>query len=232
MLSITATGGLLTSSSVIDPTGSSIYVSEGLAGFTPTGNYAGISGLAVDSTSGNVSVMASSPFQLASNSQPCEIAIDPAGRYVYTALVNADAVAGFTRDSSSGALTSIPGSPFPTSRAASQTCDLAMHPSGRFLYALNLNGHDIAGYSIDATGTLTPLPGSPYPAQVTPDVFKAPFTQGPIAVDPSGKFLYVLTTEKYIAVYSINQNTGALSISGSPRATPAPVQSLNIFKID
>jgi 6-phosphogluconolactonase len=217
----------------IDPAGKSIYVSQFIAGFTSTGeSYAGIAGFDSDPSSGTVSLMPASPFSLTSNTQPCDIEIAPAGRFVYTALVNGDAVAAFSRDSTTGALTQIPGSPFPTSHSPSQTCSLAIHPSGKFLYALNLNGHDISGYSIDNnSGSLSPMAGSPFPPQSSPsDPSHTPFTQGPIAIDPSGKYLFVLTGDRYIAVYGINQTSGALSIAGSPRSIPEPVDALNLFQ--
>lgn len=230
--STSSSSGFLVGGAAIDPSGASIYISDGIAGFTSTGNYAGVSGYSVNSSTGQVSSIAGSPFPLAANSQPCEVVVDPSGHFVYTSLDNADAIAGFARDSVTGALTMIAGSPFPTSRTASQTCHLAIHPSGKFLYALNLNGHDISGYSIDSnSGALTPLPGSPFPAQNTPDVFHQPFTQGPMAMDPSGKFLYVLTSEPYVAVYSVNPNSGTLSISGSPRPVPEPIYSLAVFQL-
>lgn len=230
--SASVSSGFLPQYAVMDPAGKSIYVSESVAGFVATGDYAGIAGFSPDPSSETIALMANSPFQLASNSQPCGIVIDPAGRFVYSALVNANGIAGFSRDASSGTLTPIAGSPFPTARAPSQTCFLATHPSGKFLYALNLNDSNFSGYSINTnSGALTDLPGSPFPPQSDPnDPSHIPFTQGPMAIDPSGKYLFVLTSEHYIAVYSIDQTTGSLSILGSPRSIPMPVYSLNVFQ--
>ena len=230
--SLSPSFGFLVRSAAIDPTGKSIYISVGSAGFTQTGDYAGIAALSLDPTTGQVSSAAGSPSQLASNSQPCQVTVTPSGRFVYASLNNADAIAAYVRDSTTSSLSPVAGSPFPTPRASSQTCYLAVHPSGKFLYALNLNGHDITGYAIDSTsGALTPLPGSPFASQTTPDVFKDPFTQGPMAIDPSGQFLFVLTTETYIAVYGIDQNSGVLKVSGSPRPVPQTLSSLNIFNV-
>jgi 6-phosphogluconolactonase (cycloisomerase 2 family) len=91
-------------------------------------------------------------------------------------------------NSSSGALTEVPGSPF---TAGLSPDEIAVDPSGKFFYVINQQSDDIAAFSVDASsGTLTPLPGSPFP------VGTQPAGQQPIAlaIDPTGRFLYVAAT--------------------------------------
>ncbi len=90
---------------------------------------------------------------------------------------------------------------------------MGVHPTGKYLYVANSEGHNPLGYSIDAaTGALTALPGSPFTAEPTPASDDQPDR---IAIDPAGRFAY-FTGKNKIYSYSIDPTTGALiSISGS-----------------
>lgn len=71
-------------------------------------------------------------------------------------------VSAFVIDPTTGALTPVPGSPFPS---GAEPLSAAADPSGRFLYVSNGMSNDVWAYTINATsGVLTPLPGSPFPA--------------------------------------------------------------------
>jgi 6-phosphogluconolactonase len=120
-------------------------------------------------------------------------------------------IQAFTIDHTSGALTAISGSPFPTAGADS----IASDPAGRFLFVGNNTTGQIAVFQINATkGVLTPAPNSPVTA------FNLDFVHV-LAVDGSGRFLYAGQGSPFLPIYgfSIDQNTGALSpIAGSPFA--------------
>jgi len=116
------------------------------------------------------------------------------GSFVYTALLNQ--VAAFSVDSATGALTSVPGSPFPAGNGASVFASV-----NNFLYVVNASDGTISGYSIDtSSGALTPLPDSPFGSG-----------GGTLTTDPSGKYLY-LGTFKGIQGYNIDSATGALTL--------------------
>jgi 6-phosphogluconolactonase (cycloisomerase 2 family) len=154
----------------------------------------------IDVSSGALTPVPNSPFAIpgatGGTSEPYGI-VD-AGNFVYTALVT-NQVAGFSVDSQTGALTPLPGSPFPAGSAPSF---LAVTSS--FLYAQNADG-SISGYSIDSSGgTLTPLPGSPFVG----------LNAETLATDPSEQFLY-LGTFKGIQGYNIDSATGALSLGSA-----------------
>ena len=105
-------------------------------------------------------------------------------------------------------------------------------PNGRYLYQNDLDRNDdlfptslqIAGFSLDAaTGALSPVPGSPL-TLTTPSPSTTSRT-GPMAIDPTGKFLYVpyqfvvvnVGTDGGLAAYSIDAESGALTaVPGSP----------------
>jgi len=125
-------------------------------------------------------------------------------------------------DPSTGALVPIAGSPFP---AAQEPVAVVVDPSGRFAYVANEGGTvsgmcppatpcGVSAYAIDRlTGALTQIAGSPFPAGPEPSG---------VAVDPSGKFLYVanqITDTTW--EFSIDAVTGTLTNIG---ATPPPVQ--------
>jgi 6-phosphogluconolactonase (cycloisomerase 2 family) len=119
------------------------------------------------------------------------------GHFVYTAgtpdgpsstnLINGYSISGATGD-----LTAIPNTPF---SAGDSVIVMAVHPSGNFVYAATTgsSGSHVAAFTVDsATGELTPVSGSPFAAGpsivgynggVAPDQI--------LALDPSGKFLYV-----------------------------------------
>lgn len=219
---------------VVLPGGNYLYATdEYINSVNPDGDqYAGISAFSID-PSGSLSLIADSPSQLPSSSQPGQIVATPDGSFVYAALTNNISygpIAGFSVNATTGALTPIAGSPFPSnSPSFTQTYSLAMHPSGKFLYAFNLNGNSISAFAINSsTGALTPVNGSPFAGQdsiyqTSPTVA----TQGPIAIDPSGNFLYALCFDSEVAFYQIDQESGALSIpAGSPAAIPT-----NLFSI-
>jgi 6-phosphogluconolactonase (cycloisomerase 2 family) len=100
-----------------------------------------------------------------------------------------------------------------------QLVDVAPHPKGRFVFALyqryssgiNVLGIDsVAAFTIDrATGSLTLVDGAPSPV--------APFPTG-MAIDPAGRFVYI-SANNSIQVFSIDQQTGALTQSGSVPAS-------------
>src|SRR5262249_5015839 len=139
---------------------------------------------------------------------PQAITVDPAGRFVYVTHDDEgapDAVSGFTIDATTGALSPISGSPFPT---GSGSIAAIVDPFGQFVYVANSNSGDISCVTIDAiTGALTRIPGSPFPAAGAPQA---------LTVDPSGRFVYVTNTNfgsvpDNIARYTIDGSTGALT---------------------
>jgi DNA-binding beta-propeller fold protein YncE len=96
--------------------------------------------------------------------------VHPTGQFVYVTSFgdghgnNSGYVFAFTIDGATGALTAIPGSPFPAGEGPwSATVDA----TGRFLYVANafsLGRSEISAYTIDATtGALAAVPGSSFP---------------------------------------------------------------------
>ena len=191
---------------IVDPSGKFLYVSN------LNDAFGGISAYSIDSTSGALAPIAGSPFPTQTNFLgPNRMAIGGGGKFLYVGMsgtVNANnTIFAFSIDSTTGALTQIPGSPFTT---GNDPQGLATDPGGKFLYSANSNDNTVSAFTIDgSSGTLTPISGSPFATQAAPAA---------LAIDPAGQFLYVgQSSTKGIEALSIDAATGALTtISGSP----------------
>jgi 6-phosphogluconolactonase (cycloisomerase 2 family) len=149
---------------------------------------------------------------------PQGIAIDPLGRFVYTANSNDSSVSMFTINQTTGVLT--PTSPASVStmipgELLSQPGFLTVDPTGSFLYApaLDSDGATVSMFTINQTsGLLTPTS----PATVL--TAGIPFQ---VTVTTSGKFAYVVNNlaggDMSVAVsqYSVNSTTGILTASST-----------------
>jgi len=171
----------------------------------------------IDQSSGALSA----PMVAAGPNQSIGMVASMNGQLYVSDFLN-DGVAGYSI-SSSGALASIPTSPFSLGGTPPGAGGLsAFVQSGTYLYATDLNAGAVAGFLFDAnSGMLTPVPGSPFPAGNTPmqAVQAAPQSASPL-------FLYVSNLNDSaggISAYAIDQQNGALSqIDGSPFPTGAP----------
>jgi 6-phosphogluconolactonase len=143
---------------------------------------------------------------------PQGIAIDPYGKFVYTANSDDNTVSMFTITASTGVLT--PTTPPAVSTQAgvstgneSSPGAVTVDPSGRFAYAVNQDNDTVSMFTIDsATGVLTPMT----PATV--------FTGGSpfgITLDPSGKFAYVPDAysqpNNFVSEFTVDSLTGVLT---------------------
>ena len=125
-------------------------------------------------------------------------------KYLYIPFNNGT-VYGYAIDGATGALTSVPGSPYTVLGGTSITSN----PAGTLLFVSDFGTGDISVFNISPTdGSLTAVNGSPFPSGIL---------AAQIATDGLGKYLYV--TEglggAHVAALAINQ--GALStVIGSP----------------
>jgi len=96
-----------------------------------------------------------------------------------------------------------------------EDAEIAVHPSGKFLYASN-RGHDsIAVFAIDPNkGTLTLVEYAPTKGQ-SPRNF---------AIDPSGALIFAANEKSdNIVLFQINQQTGGLTPTGKVLDISQPV---------
>ncbi len=73
-------------------------------------------------------------------------------KFLYAAIPSANQIVIFREDPNSGMLTQLAGSPVTAGQAVQS---LAIHPSGKFLYAANSGEGDVSLYNISSAGGLT-----------------------------------------------------------------------------
>jgi len=164
---------------LIDPSGRFVYAASRIT--------EAIWAFSIDPADGILTPIAGSPFTTG-GATPAALAIDPRGRFLYAADDTAPnapplpasmpGVAAFRIDPATGALTTIPGSPFAAGGAPS---GVAVDGSGRFLYVANQGSDDVSAFAIDgATGGLSALASSPFAAGTGPEALA--ITPAPAAV--------------------------------------------------
>lgn len=130
--------------------------------------------------------------------------------YVYATIPVANQIVAYREDPNSGVLTQIAGSPYSVGDGARS---LALHPSGKFLYAANpgQNENDISLFTIASNGALTEV----FPRTSLTSNASQPLL---LLMDPTGSFLYVANSgSKNISVFSIDSGSGALTpVANSP----------------
>ncbi|MBV8052884.1 MAG: beta-propeller fold lactonase family protein [Acidobacteriaceae bacterium] len=217
---------------VVHPSGLFVYVSSA----TPTSSGippADINAFAVQSD-GSLKLVPGSPIAIPGGNGLPALAMDPLGQFLYASSFTSGggAVAAFTVDRVSGALTPVPGSPFVVPvgvcKPSADFCqesptDLAIEPTGKYLYGVLGIQSAVAGFVIDrANGALSDLPGSPYPelssfGNFCPfDAFGACPNSWTESIDPSGKFIYVTDSQfNDISIFQLNGTTGVPSYVGT-----------------
>jgi 6-phosphogluconolactonase len=202
------TGNLTPTTPPSIPTGANSFGAEGLA-VDLSGRFAYVANLMSNATDlATISMFTinpstgiltpTTPATVPTGFFPQGIAIDPAGKFVYTANSDDNTVSMFTVNQSTGVLTSTTP---PTVPAGLSPGFVTVDPSGRFAYVSNSDG-TISMYTINSTsGVLTPTT----PATVSGGSFG-------VTVAPSGKFAYVPDPDlNYVFQFSIDPVTGVLS---------------------
>jgi 6-phosphogluconolactonase len=247
-----------TTTGVLSPVSQGACLSSGTSGFglanyvaaDPAGGFlfassatSGICSFSVTS-SGVLQPVAGSPFAFSTNTVqnlntfPRSVAVDPFGKFLYTANYDATAdVSAFGIAAGAGTLTQLSGSPYAIGANLGSPTSLVADPLGRFLW-VDDNFEALSGYSINAnTGALSELPGFPL---LRPGLQIALNLSGtssaiPLAPDPSGRFLYLLTQPGAVASnfslsgYAINPTTGMLTaVPGSPLTLPANTTPITV----
>ncbi len=208
---------------VMHPSGHFVYA---VNGYSNT-----LSAYAVDPATGVLSPLPGSPFPVSDGEVidyrslgmadvpptaggiPYDVAMDPAGRFLYVANWAAASVSGFRLDARTGVPRPMAGSPFYT---GFNPYRLRVHPSGRWLYVAQYASAEIAAHAIDAeSGALMPLPGSPFPSGA----------KGPVALTFSadGHRLYVSHYDaNAIVLHTVDPPTGALRQGPRLQTRPGP----------
>jgi 6-phosphogluconolactonase (cycloisomerase 2 family) len=187
-----------------DPTGAFLYVANAGTG--------GIGVYSVNKSTGVLTALAS----VTGPSFPAAFTWHPNGKFLYVSdqpLSNptAGAVWAYSINTSTGALTAVPGSPFSTPGTGAHSA--AFGANGAYLYVATNNPdaavpNALTGFRVNSTtGALTLLNGAPF-AGITP--------KNTVATDQTGAYLYI-ANEADVEGYSISASTGQLTaLSGFP----------------
>src|SRR5215470_7173721 len=140
-------------------------------------------------SNGALTRVTGSPFAVVGGSSPGFLLLHPSGNFLYASNLNSPtgSISAFSINPTTGALTQIAGSPFPTVGSFPGPSIMANDPAGKFLY-VSLSGtananNQVAAFTVNSsTGALTPIAGSPVTVGRDP--------QG-LAVTPDGKFLFI-----------------------------------------
>ena len=220
-------GGISTDIAV-HPSNNFVYVTTSdtdYAGMTGTSN--SVSAFSVASN-GSLVTVPGSPF--ITSGPNWGIAIDPSGQYLYASSQVSDSdqdgqINAFSINQTTGALTPLPGSPFPIIPYTCGICfnfdtiyGLAIDPSGNFL----IGGGEMNGvvyvYRIEAgTGSISEVAGSPFVEQTPSCAGVGSCFPGAaitdVTVTPTGQYVFV--SSQYgvngLAMYDFDSSTGALS---------------------
>lgn len=150
---------------------------------------------------------------------PRHFALHPSSRFGYCVNELDFTVTAFAFDPQAGALTEIQTLPtLPadvTNRTGFSTAEIAVHPTGKFVYASNRGHQSIAMYAIDGgSGKLTFLGVEPIRGK-TPRNF---------SIDPTGAFLFAGGQDSNtVTVFAVDRETGRLAYTGTSLDVPAPV---------
>jgi len=156
------------------------------------------------------------PFvSLPNGDGPRHFVFHPNGRWFYLLEEEASVVVFFHYDGGTGTLTSQQTiSALPEDFAGSNfASEIALSPSGKFLYSANRLHDSIAIFSVGDDGRLTHIGEvstmGDYPRH--------------ICFDPSGKFFYVCDQRSdCITTFAVNQATGMLTFTGKYTAIGSP----------
>jgi 6-phosphogluconolactonase len=170
-----------------------------------------------DSTKGIFTPMLSGFAKVKPGAGPRHLAFHPNGRFAYVLSEMDSSVTVFSYQEKTAALKSLQTiSALPKDYSGrKEAAEIAVHPSGKFLYTSN-RGHDsIAIFEINpAKGTLTSL-GQVLTGGKTPRHF---------AIDPTGAYLLAENQESNnIVVFKIDAATGSLTPTGQTIDVPSPV---------
>ncbi len=188
----------------VDPSGKFLYV--------PNFNANTVSAFSIAKETGVLTEVSGSPYATGI-ANPIGVAISTlngSSRLYVSHNGGSYAVAGFSMDTTTGALTGLSGSPFANS--GTQSYNLAASANGEFLFVCNSLSNSVQSYTITAaTGALVPIANTGVSACTS------------VTLSRDSKYLYVAEGGTgTVEGFAITAVTGALSgISGSPFAAAA-----------
>jgi 6-phosphogluconolactonase len=189
---------------IVDPLGRFLFVATNVGFFVYT----------IDGTTGALTLASSIPFFPPvgySSQQP--MAVDRSGKYLYvgpTGNTAGNYIDAYQIDQTTGALSPVPGSPFPADQGGVAT-SIVIDPLGQFVYVTNeqffpSTYSSVSAYKlISSTGALSQIKGSPFTSPSAGDSYIVSLT-----FHPSGAYAYWMDSSGAVTTYSVDAQTGAL----------------------
>jgi len=190
--------------------------------FDPAGHFIAAADLGIDTVQtfrlSNGALTRVGAASLAPGAGPRHIAFHLSGKVFYVVAELNATVTAFAYDPATGqigkALQTISTEPSGYAGPHS-TAEIAVHPSGKFLYASNRGYNSIIGYRIDPETSLLSVIGHAKKDVSFPRNF---------AIDPSGRWLYVANQKgDSIVQFAVNAETGELRPTSHVTASITPV---------
>lgn len=156
-------------------------------------------------------------LKLQAASGPRHLVFAPNGQFAYLTSELSSTVTALSYDAANGAFTPLQTlSTLPAGYSgANDTAEIAVHPSGKFLYDSNRGHNSIAIFAIDPTDGKLTSRGTISTQGKTPRNF---------VIDPTGAYLLAANQESNtIVVFKIDQSTGGLTPTGQKVSAPATV---------
>ena len=170
-----------------------------------------------DEKSGQLTPTEPAKFSIPPGHGPRHMALSADDRFLYVDAEMGHTVTVFERDLQTGLLTTlqtISGLPDQGPDDAITTAEIALHPSGKWLYLSHPGRNAFTVFTVGADGRLTRIETVPSPVD---------FPRG-FAIDPSGRwFVAVGQKDGKLTVLKIDQETGQLSPTGQIVDAGTPV---------
>ena len=222
--SVNLGSAFVTQPAVITPDGQYLYQGDSYPDdLFPTAQH--IAGFSINAATGALSPVPGSPLSPAiqSGSYPTQMAVDPTGKFLYVSynffVVNVGAdggLAAYSIDSTSGALTAVPGSPFDVGGVPNS---VAIDASGKFLIVTI--GPRLGGAPVNCLAVLSVDPGTGTLSQVAGSPFGPMQSCSFVAADPTEPYVYVGSALEHentlatVSVFTLDQASGALAVVGA-----------------
>src|SRR5438128_1013101 len=168
-----------------------------------------------DATKGTLAPHMPPSASLKAGSGPRHAAFSPNGKFLFVASELASTVTSFSFDAKKGTLKQINSLSTlpPEFSGRNDVAEIAVHPSGKFLYVSNRGMDSIALFGIDTkNGRLTQMGGVPTGGK-EPRHF---------ALDAAGNFMFVENQlSDTIVVFHVDANSGQLTPTGDTLSVPS-----------
>jgi 6-phosphogluconolactonase (cycloisomerase 2 family) len=126
------------------------------------------------------------------------MAVDPAEHFLYVANTIDNTLSVLAIASTTGALSTVPGSPYAT---GTSPVSVTVALGGGYLYIANQGTGNVTAYAISSNGALTTVTDSPFSVTADPTS---------ITLDASGTFLFEIDqTAKTVTEYPVTATTGS-----------------------